>query len=124
LAIQDGSSIVGWESNFRLSPWQSAFLLQHVTKQSLDHHQVLGGSSAVNAMFVVRPSEIEVNAWAELMVEADGDAAKEWEWETFYEYMKKSETFTPPAQEVNFGWSNTTFGTSGPMQVSYPPLCV
>ncbi|KAF5379451.1 hypothetical protein D9615_006578 [Tricholomella constricta] len=90
--------------------------------------KILGGSSAVNAMYLVRPSEIEVNAWESLMANEDAEAAKKWGWDEFYPAMKKTETFTPPSDEVaqigNITWSAATHGTSGPMQVSYPGMCV
>lgn len=101
-------------------------MLHVVTKKVLNHYQVLGGSTAMNAMYLIRPSEVEINAWAGLMVKEDKNAAKAWEWKTFYEYMKKSETFTPPQSTlaIPFKWSNKTHGSSGPMQVSYPSMCV
>ncbi|KAF9456272.1 mala s 12 allergen [Collybia nuda] len=88
--------------------------------------KVLGGSSAVNAMYLVRPSETEVNEWEGLMSGEDSEAAKPWGWDQFYESMKRSETFTPPLPDTETGgngnltWSASTHGTSGPMQVSYP----
>jgi len=88
--------------------------------------KVLGGCSAVNAMYLVRPSEIEVNAWESLMTNEDSGAAKKWGWDQFYIAMKKSETFTPPRDDVaeigNITWSASTHGTSGPMQASYPAV--
>ncbi|RDB27684.1 Pyranose dehydrogenase 1 [Hypsizygus marmoreus] len=88
--------------------------------------KVLGGSSAVNAMYLVRPSETEVNAWSELMTNEDSEAAKKWGWEQFFPAMMKSETYTPPladvAQAGNFVWSTKNHGTTGPMQASYPAI--
>ncbi|KAF8075295.1 hypothetical protein FPV67DRAFT_627841 [Lyophyllum atratum] len=88
--------------------------------------KILGGSSAVNAMYLVRPSEIEVNAWESLMTNEDSEAAKKWGWDQFYAAMKKSETFTPPRDEVaqigNITWSASSHGTNGPMQASYPAV--
>lgn len=46
--------------------------------------KVLGGSSAINAMFYVRGTPRDYNRWAEL-----GNPT--WNWETVLEYMKKSE---------------------------------
>ncbi|KAG6909527.1 hypothetical protein DXG01_017084 [Tephrocybe rancida] len=90
--------------------------------------KVLGGSSAVNAMYLVRPSEIEVNAWRSLIEVEDSESAKIWGWEEFYSAMKKSETFTPPSGDVeqvgNISWSALTHGSSGPMQASYPGMSV
>ncbi|KAG5643926.1 hypothetical protein DXG03_009334 [Asterophora parasitica] len=88
--------------------------------------KVLGGSSAVNAMYLVRPAEIEINAWADLMKDDDRAAASKWSWKEFYPAMLKTETFTPPLDEVtrvgNISWSADTHGTTGPMQVSYPGI--
>ncbi|KAG5651441.1 hypothetical protein H0H81_008645 [Sphagnurus paluster] len=75
-------------------------------------------------MYLVRPSAIEIDAWASLMESEDKDAAMKWSWDQFYPAMKKSETFTPPRDDVaqigNISWSAATHGTSGPMQASYP----
>lgn len=84
----------------------------------------------MNAMYLVRPSETEINAWEALIAGDDSEAAKPWGWTRFYESMKSSETFTPPLPDEETGgngnitFSASTHGTSGPMQVSYPALYV
>lgn len=81
-------------------------------------------------MYLVRPSETEVNAWEALIAGEDSEAAKPWGWTRFYESMKSSETFTPPLPDEETGgngnitFSASTHGASGPMQVSYPALYV
>jgi choline dehydrogenase-like flavoprotein len=49
--------------------------------------KVLGGSSAVNGMYLVRPSQIEVDSNAGL--NANQSAASAWGWESFFMAMKK-----------------------------------
>jgi choline dehydrogenase len=83
--------------------------------------KVLGGSSAVNGLYAVRPSELEVNAWSNLIV---GSGASPWTWASLFDAMKKSEDFHPPSDEVQeqgaIQYSMDAHGTSGPVQVSYP----
>jgi len=81
--------------------------------------KVLGGSSAINGMYLVRPSEIEVNAWASMI-----ENGSMWNWDNMYAAMKKSETYTPPAVNVQstakIEYSNSSHGFSGPLHASYP----
>lgn len=49
--------------------------------------KVLGGSSAVNGMYLVRPSRIEVDSIAGLNANQTGASA--WEWESLFLAMKK-----------------------------------
>lgn len=82
--------------------------------------KVLGGSSAINGMYLVRPSEVEVDAWANMI---DGGSTS-WSWDAMFAAMKASETFTPPdsqtAQTADIEYVTTSRGTSGPVQASYP----
>ncbi|KAJ5488621.1 hypothetical protein N7539_003511, partial [Penicillium diatomitis] len=84
--------------------------------------KVLGGSSAINGLYLTRPGEIEINAWKDMLGDMDG--AENWGWESFYAAMKKSETFTPPSDEMagkaHITWNITDHGTSGPIHASYP----
>lgn len=71
---------------------------------------------------MIRPSEIEINAWQEMLGEMDG--TENWSWDSLYAAMKKSETFTPPVnnvlQEAGITWNASSHGTDGPIQMSYP----
>ncbi|KDQ57238.1 GMC oxidoreductase [Jaapia argillacea MUCL 33604] len=86
--------------------------------------KVLGGSSAMNGLYIVRPSEVEVNTWSELIATQDPGIANAWNWENMLAAMKKSETFTaPPAaiqQAGDITYDTSSRGTDGPVQVSYP----
>ncbi|TDL26525.1 alcohol oxidase [Rickenella mellea] len=87
--------------------------------------KVLGGSSAVNGLYLVRPSKIEVDAWAGLISSQDGATnASTWSWESLFEAMKKSETFTPPSQviqqEGSIEFDPASHGYTGPLDYSYP----
>lgn len=48
---------------------------------------MLGGSSAVNGLYLVRPSTLEVDANAGLMAGEPDSAA--WTWDSFFKAMKK-----------------------------------
>ncbi|KAG5651440.1 hypothetical protein H0H81_008644 [Sphagnurus paluster] len=84
--------------------------------------KVLGGSTAINGMYYVRPSDIEVEAWKG-MLNSD-NAAGLWGWDNLYAAMKKSETFTPPTPDVettgNIQFNAQSYGAAGPLHVSYP----
>ncbi|KAK1216812.1 hypothetical protein PQX77_020545 [Marasmius sp. AFHP31] len=84
--------------------------------------KVLGGSSAINGMYSVRPSEIEVEAWSQLANE--GGAAKAWSWSEFHAAMEKSQTFSTPKDDVKELGKITTDGQGGggggPIRVGYP----
>ncbi|KAJ4126936.1 hypothetical protein NW754_002206 [Fusarium falciforme] len=79
--------------------------------------KVLGGTSALNYMAWNRASKDDYDAW-----EALGNAG--WGWEALLPFFKKSETFHPPSAHVqklqNVSHDADTFGSSGPIQVSYP----
>lgn len=83
--------------------------------------RVLGGSTAVNGLYLVRPSSLEVNAWAGL---AGPNGTEYWGWDSLFAAMKKSERFTPPtdaiAKEFDIQYNIESHGTSGPLDYSYP----
>ncbi|ESK93764.1 gmc oxidoreductase [Moniliophthora roreri MCA 2997] len=85
--------------------------------------KILGGSSAINGMYLVRPSEIEVNAW-QSMVSDGSNAASSWSWDEFYAAMKKTESFDPPsddiAKEAGIQYDASLHGTGGPIHWGYP----
>ncbi|KAJ9227079.1 CAZyme family AA3 [Paecilomyces variotii] len=84
--------------------------------------KVLGGSSAINGLYLTRPGEIEINAWRDLLGDMDG--AENWEWDSFFAAMKKSENFTAPSSDVaktgDIEWDASDHGTQGPIHASYP----
>ncbi|KAF8329341.1 alcohol oxidase [Cantharellus anzutake] len=84
--------------------------------------KVVGGSSAVNGMYLVRPSTLEMNAWRNLL--GDMPNADAWGWDRMFAYMKKSETFTPPTKAVQdagaIQFDPASHGSSGPLHYSYP----
>jgi len=87
--------------------------------------KILGGSSAVNGLYLVRPSKIEYDAWADLMQSQDnGVGAKAWSWDRHYPFMKKSENYGPPVPEVqstlNVAYNLDNHGHDGPLHASYP----
>ncbi|KAI5121995.1 hypothetical protein M0805_001828 [Coniferiporia weirii] len=84
--------------------------------------KVLGGSSAVNGMYAVRPSQLEYDTWSGLLEGADG--ADAWNWENQMAAMIKSETFNPPlsamASADTLEYNASSHGTDGPLHVSWP----
>ncbi|KAI5453685.1 hypothetical protein NCC49_005505 [Naganishia albida] len=83
--------------------------------------RVLGGSTAVNGLYLVRPSSLEVNAWAQL---AGPNGTEFWGWDSLFAAMKKSEKFTPPSDEIakqfDIQYNPDSHGTDGPLSYSYP----
>ncbi|GBE82510.1 alcohol oxidase [Sparassis latifolia] len=87
--------------------------------------KVIGGSSAINGMYLVRPSQIEIDAWAALVSPSDnGSSAAAYQWDNFFAALKKTETFTPPSsaiqQDADIQFNTASHGTSGPLHYSYP----
>ncbi|KAG8895791.1 hypothetical protein FRC01_012189, partial [Tulasnella sp. 417] len=84
--------------------------------------KVLGGSSAVNGMYMVRPSASEFETFKKLLGSLDGAAA--WGWDSMFAAMKKSEIFTPPSSDIqsqgNILYNPESHGSSGPLHTTYP----
>lgn len=72
-------------------------------------------------MYAVRPSKVEVDAWAAMSGPGADDL---WDWNALFANMKKSENFTAPSaqiqQEGDIMYAASSHGTSGPVHVSYP----
>ncbi|BGP46470.1 hypothetical protein JCM10450v2_002315 [Rhodotorula kratochvilovae] len=83
--------------------------------------KILGGSSAVNGLYMIRQSEIEQDSWASL-----NNDSSVWTWDTVYPYLKKSETWTPPSdyyvEEANMVLDESLHGLDGPVHYSYPGI--
>ncbi|KAH8918673.1 GMC oxidoreductase [Atractiella rhizophila] len=90
--------------------------------------KLLGGSSAVNGLYLVRSSREEQEAWEALwdgvVDERQDVSATKWDWEGVHEWMKKSENYTPPveefAQKAGVVWDWDAHGREGPIHYSYP----
>ena len=50
----------------------------------------------MNAMYLVRPSSVEMDAWNSINGISAGSAGGDWRWDGMYSYMKQSENFTAP----------------------------
>ncbi|KAG8736384.1 hypothetical protein FRC10_009387 [Ceratobasidium sp. 414] len=83
-------------------------------------------STAVNGLYLVRPSALEVDAWSQLLPNQPSAAA--WSWASLFEAMKKSENFTEPSAKVKSAgrilYDITSHGRSGPLHYSYPGYIV
>ncbi|KIY44082.1 GMC oxidoreductase [Fistulina hepatica ATCC 64428] len=86
--------------------------------------KVVGGSSAINGLYYVRPTSPEVDAWKNLMTSDDSAAAQFWEWDSFSAAMQKAENFSVPISSVqtvaDISYNAETYGTDGPLHASYP----
>ncbi|KAH9019319.1 GMC oxidoreductase [Lactarius deliciosus] len=90
--------------------------------------KILGGSSAINGLYSVRPSQIELDAWPLLSAPGDDSAKSKWGWQAMLAAMKKSETFVPPSSDVqqaaNIEYDSSSHGSSGPLYNSFPGYMV
>ncbi|KAF9477068.1 mala s 12 allergen [Pholiota conissans] len=90
--------------------------------------RVLGGSSAVNGMYMVRPPSAQVNAWRDLIAPNDAAAADVWGWDKFFTALKKTESFTAPTDDsektAGMKYQASSHGTSGNLHVTYPGYMV
>ncbi|KAK7456342.1 hypothetical protein VKT23_010588 [Stygiomarasmius scandens] len=88
--------------------------------------KVLGGSSTVNGMYLVRPNQVEIDAWASLASSDSSSSSSNspWAWNPFYSAMKKAETFDAPsddiASEAGIEFNQASYGDSGPIHWGYP----
>jgi choline dehydrogenase-like flavoprotein len=78
---------------------------------------VVGGSSVINGMAFDRASAADYNAWEQL-----GNSG--WNFDSLLYYFRKSTTFTPPTasniREFGTTYDASYYGTSGPVQASFP----
>ncbi|SCZ99033.1 BZ3500_MvSof-1268-A1-R1_Chr3-1g05774 [Microbotryum saponariae] len=83
---------------------------------SSDEGKVLGGSSAVNHLYMVQQSKIEQDAWA------DQVGTEDWSWNTLYPYLKKTENYSAPLHidETKMVVDENVHGKGGPIHYSYP----
>lgn len=82
--------------------------------------KVLGGSSSVNSMYMVRASAREFNSWGSLI-----GAPELWGWDSMFAAMKKSENFQEPVQAVqdvvpSLKWNPASHGTGGNIMTGWP----
>ena len=75
----------------------------------------------MNGLYVVRPSQVEVDTWASLVEGGD-----QWSWDAMFAAMKASEAFSPPTSTVqntaDIVFNAASHGTAGNLHVSYPGL--
>ncbi|KAL4792332.1 hypothetical protein BDV19DRAFT_368594 [Aspergillus venezuelensis] len=85
---------------------------------SIPQGKVVGGSSLLNRMVLDRGSSADYDRWRELGNEG-------WGWSDLLPYFKKSETFTPPNDDIVDEWNVTydlsVHGKTGPIQSSWAP---
>ncbi|KAJ3503766.1 hypothetical protein NMY22_g18134 [Coprinellus aureogranulatus] len=91
--------------------------------------KILGGSSAVNGMYLVRPNSVEINAWHDLIASSDNAAyADSWTWDSLYGAMKKSENFAGPtddaASTTGLKFNAGSHGSSGPLHSTFPAYMI
>ncbi|BGP20431.1 hypothetical protein JCM10213_001561 [Rhodosporidiobolus nylandii] len=79
--------------------------------------KVLGGSSALNFLVSTRPAKAEHDIWSNL-------GSPGWSWTSILPFYKKAEQFFVPAgntQNETVAYTASVHGTTGPVDVSYPP---
>ncbi|GAA5924466.1 hypothetical protein JCM10213_004584 [Rhodosporidiobolus nylandii] len=83
--------------------------------------KILGGSSAVNGLYLCRQAAIEQDSWAALVSDQEN-----WGWDAVYPYLKKSETWTPPSdfnvEAAQMVLDESLHGLDGPVHYSYPGI--
>lgn len=84
--------------------------------------KVLGGSSSVNSMYMVRASQQEFDAWGSLI-----GSPGQWGWDSMFAAMKKSEDFQEPAADVksmvpSLQYNVASHGTGGNIKTGWPAV--
>ncbi|KAK7456346.1 hypothetical protein VKT23_010592 [Stygiomarasmius scandens] len=84
--------------------------------------KVLGGSSAVNGMYLVRPNQVEIDAWASLASSDSSSSSSDspWAWNSFYSAMKKVDAPSDDiASEAEIEFNQASYGDSGSIHWGY-----
>ncbi|TFK48008.1 alcohol oxidase [Heliocybe sulcata] len=82
--------------------------------------KTLGGSTSINGGHYTRGISAQYDALSTLL--DPSEASVGWNWDSLFDYMKKSETFSAPntQQQAKGAQSDASYhGTSGPLQVTY-----
>ncbi|KAG8718647.1 hypothetical protein FRC08_004742 [Ceratobasidium sp. 394] len=85
--------------------------------------KTLGGSSSINGAAFTRGLAAQYDAWSSLLTPAE--QSLNWNWNSLFSYMKKSEGFSAPnpGQAAKGAQSVASYhGTAGPVQVTFPDL--
>ncbi|KAF5309416.1 hypothetical protein D9619_012385 [Psilocybe cf. subviscida] len=83
--------------------------------------KTLGGGTSINGAAYTRGLNAQYDAWSTLL--EPSEASVGWNWAGLWNYMKKSETFSPPNSDQQSKGAqsiNSYHGFSGPVQVTYP----
>ncbi|CAE6479891.1 unnamed protein product [Rhizoctonia solani] len=85
--------------------------------------KTLGGTSSINGAIYTRGHAAQYDAWSDLLTADERNL--NWNWDSIFKYMKKSESFsTPDSNQTSKGAQYTAsyHGKSGPLQVAFPNL--
>ncbi|KAL3428922.1 hypothetical protein BDV09DRAFT_203740 [Aspergillus tetrazonus] len=125
--IDNHSPAIQYPRNVLLAPVNNSWPITSLPDAELNDRTtpvqaglVLGGGGAINGMAFDRGSPGDYDLWGELT----GDDS--WSWKGLLPYFKKSETFTPPSEdlqeEFGIGFKPDAHGFTGPVHSSYPPF--
>ncbi|KAI1169588.1 GMC oxidoreductase [Nemania sp. FL0916] len=80
---------------------------------------LVGGSSAINAMMTIRATSDDYDRWGSFFGEDSS-----WSWEGLLPYFKKAVDFSPPddevAKSVNITWDSSYWGNTSTVHTSWP----
>lgn len=96
--------------------------------------KVLGGSSAINGLYLVRQPAVEQEAWSNLLQPLGHEAQELWNWDNMLKAMKKSEKFNAPEDEMEdtlhkgapkrkhplAPYKTSSHGSDGPIHHAWP----
>lgn len=81
--------------------------------------KTLGGSSAINGLYMVRGNDIQYDSWASL-----NNASDWWGWPNIKKYMMKAEYWTPPPPNFRdwITFFDGSHGNAGPINQTWPAV--
>ncbi|EJC99457.1 glucose oxidase [Fomitiporia mediterranea MF3/22] len=82
--------------------------------------RTLGGSSSINGAAITRGIKGQYDAFSKVL--SNEEASLEWNWDSLFSYMKKSEGFNPPDKQQRADgadYNPAYHGFIGPVQVAY-----
>ncbi|KAI0162130.1 GMC oxidoreductase [Xylariaceae sp. FL1272] len=115
--VSGGTAAMGGQFSYQINSVPQTNLQNRTTAVVVGN--LVGGSSAINAMMTVRATSDDYDRWGSFF----GNSST-WTWEGMLPYFKKAVNFAPPDDEVgnsvNITWDSQYWGNSSTVHTSWP----
>ncbi|KAI0403090.1 hypothetical protein F4802DRAFT_608281 [Xylaria palmicola] len=115
--VYSGSAAIGPEWSYQINSVPQRNLNNRTTSVLIGN--LVGGSSAINAMMTIRATSDDYDRWGSFFGKDSS-----WSWKGLLPYFKKAVNFSPPdsdvAKSVNMTWDASYWGNSSSVHTSWP----